>query len=127
MDRPPRSVTVTYGVIILNIAIWITLGLIIALDLHPGMPGQPLVKGVMTILSFAAAGVLFGIYLFLRKHNRIAYYFALAFFGVSVIVTFFDDVGRVDLAFVVFSLVPIVLLIKDRGWYLHTESNSPAM
>jgi hypothetical protein len=118
MDARPRSVTVTYGFIILNISIWFVLGMIIAFNLHPAMPDQPLVKGIMAILSFAAAGTLLGIFIFLQKHSRLAYYLALAFFCVSSLLTIFDDVGLVDLAALAFSIIPIILLVKDRTWYL---------
>jgi hypothetical protein len=124
MDTRPRSVTVTYGFIILNISIWFALGIIIALNLHPAMPDQPLVKGIMAILSFAAAGTLLGIFIFLRKHNRPSYYLALAFFCVSSLLTIFDDVGLVDLVALAFSIIPLILLIKDRGWYLQPQPHA---
>ena len=121
MDNRPRSVTVTYGFIILNIIIWFALGLIIAFNLHPAMPDQPLVKGIMAILSFAAAGILLGVFIFLRKRSRTAYYLALAFFCVSSLLTIFDDVGPVDLVALAFSIIPIILLVKDRDWYLQPQ------
>ena len=118
MDNRPRSVTATYGFIILNIIIWFALGAIIAFDLHPAMPNQPLVKGVMAILSFAAAGALLVVFIFLQKHNRKAYYLMLVFLGVASLLIFFDDLGWVDLAALGLSLIPLILLIKDRQWYL---------
>lgn len=118
MDSRPRSVSVTNGFIILNIIIWFALGIIIVFNLHPAMPDQPLIKGTMAILSFAAAGTLLGIFIFLQKHSRPAYFLALAFFCVSSLLTIFDDVGLVDLAALAFSIIPIILLVKDRGWYL---------
>jgi predicted membrane channel-forming protein YqfA (hemolysin III family) len=124
MDSRPRSVSVTYGFIILNICIWFALGIIIAFNFHPAMPDQPLVKGVMAILAIAAAGTLLGIFIFLQKHSRLAYYLALAFFCVSSLLTIFDDVGLVDLAALVFSVIPLVLLIKDRGWYLQPQPHA---
>lgn len=124
MDSRPRSVTITHGFIILNISIWFALGIIIAFNLHPAMPDQPLVKGIMAILSFAAAGTLLGSFIFLRKHSRLAYYLALAFFCISFLLTLFDDVGLVDLVALVFSVIPLVLLIKDRGWYLQPQPHA---
>jgi len=126
MVSRPRSVTVTYGFIILNIIIWFALGIIITFNLHPAMPDQPLVKGIMAILAFAAAGTLLGIFIFLRKHNRLPYYLALAFFCVSSLLTIFDDVGLVDLVALVFSIIPIILLVKDRGWYLQLQHHVAA-
>jgi hypothetical protein len=124
MDSRPRSVTITYGFIILNILIWFALGIIIAFNLHPAMPDQPLVKGIMAILSFAAAGTLLGIFIFLQKHSRLAYYLVLAFFCVSSLLIIFDDVGLVDLAALAFSIIPIILLVKDRGWYMPPQPHA---
>jgi hypothetical protein len=124
MDTRPRSVSVTYGFIILNICIWFALGIIIVFNLHPAMPDQPLVKGVMAILAIAAAGTLLGIFIFLRKHSRLAYYLALAFFCVSSLLIIFDDVGLVDLIVLAINVIPLILLIKDRGWYLQPQHHA---
>jgi lysylphosphatidylglycerol synthetase-like protein (DUF2156 family) len=118
MNDRPSSVTVTYGFILLNIIIWFVLGIIIAFSLHPAMPDQPLFKGIMTTLSLVAAGVLLVTLIFLQKHNRVAYFLMLISLGVATLLTFFDDFGLVDLAALSLSLIPLILLIKDRQWYL---------
>jgi peptidoglycan/LPS O-acetylase OafA/YrhL len=120
MNHRPPSVTVTYSFIILNIIIWFALGIIILVNLHPAMPDQPLVKGVMTALSFVAAGALLVTFIILQKHSRVAYYLMLIGLGVASILTIFDDFGLVDLAVLALSLIPFILLIKDRQWYLQT-------
>jgi FtsH-binding integral membrane protein len=124
MNHRPLSVTVTYGFIILNIVIWFALGILIGFNLHPAMPDQPLVKEVMTILSFAAASALLATFVFLQKHSRAAYYLLLIGLGIASLVTIFDDVGLVDLAALALSLIPFGLLIKDRGWYLQTRQGA---
>jgi peptidoglycan/LPS O-acetylase OafA/YrhL len=118
MNHRPLSVTLTYGFIILNIIVWFSLGIIIAFNLHPAMPNQSLVKGIMSALSFAAAGVLLVIFIFLKKHSRVAYYLMLIGLGVATLLTIFDDFGPADLAVLALSLIPLILLIKDRQWYL---------
>ncbi len=122
MNHRPLSVTVTYGFIILNIIIWFALGINIALNLHPAMPDQPLIKGIMSILSFVAAGALLVTFIFLRKHVRAAYYLMLIGLGIATLLTFFDDFGLVDLAALALSLIPLILLIKDRQWYLQRQA-----
>ena len=117
MDSRPRSVTVTYGFIILNIIIWFALGVIIAFDLHPAMPDQPFFKGIMATLSFVAAGTQLVTFIFLQKHSRVAYYLMLIGLGVATLLTIFDDFGFVDLAALAVNLIPFILLIKDRDWY----------
>jgi len=114
-------VTLTYVFIILNIIIWFALGIIIAFNLHPAMPNQPLLKGIMTTLSFVAAGALWVTFMFLQKHNRAAYYLMLIGLGVATLLTIFDDFGYVDLAALALGLIPLILLMKDRQWYLHRQ------
>jgi hypothetical protein len=72
----------------------------------------------MAFLSLVMAGILFGLFIFIRKQNRIAYYLTLAFFIFNVLLTIFDDVGLADLFVLVLNIIPIVLLVKDRTWYL---------
>ena len=79
------------------------------------MPEQPLVKGIMAILSFAAASALLVTLIFLQKHGRAAYFLMLAFLGIASMLLIFDDVGWVDLAALALSLIPLFLLIKDRS------------
>jgi hypothetical protein len=121
MNHRPRSVTLTYGFIVLNVIVWFSLGILIAFKLHPALPDQPLVKGIMTGLSFAAAGALLGAFIFLQKHSRTAYLLMLLFLGSASILIIFDDVGLVDLAALALSLIPFILLIKDRSWYLQRQ------
>lgn len=128
MDNRPLSVSITLGFVVLNGLIWMALGLIIAFDLHPALPNIPLLKAFMAVLSLAAAGVLLGLFFFLSKRSRIAYLLALGCFAGNILVTLFDDIGLVDLAFLAVNIIPIILLIRDRRWYLgakKTASGTP--
>jgi hypothetical protein len=118
-------VTINLILILVIALIWLILGIIIALDVHPGLPDLPEMKGILAILSIAIALILAGLTYLLFKHNRTAYYLTLGFFGINCLLTIFDDIGWADVIFLLISLVPILLLIKDRAWYLtlvETES-----
>jgi lysylphosphatidylglycerol synthetase-like protein (DUF2156 family) len=103
---------------LLNALIWLGLGLIIALRAHPALPKDPLIQGGMAFLSFCAAAILLGLFIFLRKRCRPAWFAALGFLVLTSILTIFDDFGWTDLLVLVINLVPLILLIKDRVWYL---------
>jgi hypothetical protein len=124
MDTHPRSVTAMSVFIILNIIFWVAYGVIVVFNLHPALPDQPLIKGIMAILSFAAAGFLLWAFVFLKRHNRVAYYLALAFFCVAILFTIFDEVGWIDLIVLAINVIPLILLIKDRGWYLQPQHHA---
>jgi lysylphosphatidylglycerol synthetase-like protein (DUF2156 family) len=121
MNNRPRSVSFALIFILLNALVWLVLGIIIAANVHPALPVQPILKGFMAFLSFAIAAVLLGLFIFLKKRNRIAYWFAIGLLGLITLATFFDQLGLVDLGVLVLNIAPIILLIKDRTWYLKTK------
>jgi len=123
MTNRPLTVNVNYAFILLNILIWLVLGVIIAFDVHPALPDIPVMKGIMAGLSLAIACILLVLFIYLYKSNKTAYYLMLAFFAVSSILTILDDVGLSDLVVLLINIIPIVLLLKDRVWYLREKSN----
>jgi lysylphosphatidylglycerol synthetase-like protein (DUF2156 family) len=121
MTKHPLSVIVCLVFILLNSLIWLVFGVIIAVNAHPAIPAQPLIKGIMAFLSIAIAVILLVLFVLIRRHNRIAYFLALAGFIVTSLLTIFDDFGLSDLVVLAINIVPIVLLIKDRAWYLQVQ------
>jgi chromate transport protein ChrA len=121
MTKRPLTVTINLVIILLNALIWLALGIIIAANAHPGLPDLPAMKGIMAFLSIAMAGILLGLTIFLFKRSRTAYYLTLAFFIFTSLLTIFDNVGLADFIFLIISLIPVILLIKDRVWYLQPK------
>ena len=119
MTHRPLSVTVTLALILLDAALWLAFGLIVAVGLHPALPDNLVYKIVLSLASFGAALVLAGLSVLLTRHNRAGYVLTLAFLGAAALAFFLDDVGWVDLAFLAVTLLPAALLLKDRNWYLH--------
>jgi len=118
MNNRPFSVTLTWILINLNAAIWLGLGIIIAINAHPALPVPTALRGILALLSIAMGGILVALFVILRKGSRIAYYLSVAFFVTVALLTFIDDVGLVDIFVLILNLIPIALLIKDRTWYL---------
>jgi hypothetical protein len=79
----------------------------------------------MTFLSIALAAILLGLFIFLFRGNRAAYFLTLAFFAFTAILTIFDDVGPSDLVVLAINIIPLLLLIKDRAFYLVTLKPAP--
>jgi chromate transport protein ChrA len=118
MAKRPLTFTITLVVIILNALIWLLLGIIIAVDALPGIPDLAQMKGILASISISIAVILLGLTFFLFKRSRTAFYLTLLFFGITCLLTIFDDVGLPDVVFLIISLIPIFLLLKDRAWYL---------
>ncbi len=122
----PFSVTVTSIVIVLYALIWLVLGIIIAVNAQPALPVPPELKAILAVLSILMAGILTGLFVFLLKGNRVAYFLIIAFFFVVSILTIFDDVGVSDIIVLVLNIIPIILLIKDRNWYRRVRPQANA-
>jgi lysylphosphatidylglycerol synthetase-like protein (DUF2156 family) len=125
MTHRPFSVTIVFVFVVLNALVWLAFAILIVSNAHPALPVQPVVKGSMAFLSFAAAAILVGLFIFLAKRSRIAYFLALSLFAVTSLLTIFDDFGLADLVVVVINIFPLVLLIKDRAWYLQSMPQTP--
>ncbi len=124
MHDRPISFSLALIFIMLSMLIWLALGVIIALHAHPALPDNPILQGGMAVLSFCAAGLLLVLFIFLRKRYRIAWFAALGFLAITSLLTIFDDFGWTDLVVLVINIVPILLLLKDRAWYMQVGSKA---
>jgi|WetSurMetagenome_2_1015567.scaffolds.fasta_scaffold37127_5 lysylphosphatidylglycerol synthetase-like protein (DUF2156 family) len=124
MHDRPISFSLALIFIMLSMLIWLALGVIIALHAHPALPDNPILQGGMAVLSFCAAGLLLVLFIFLRKRYRIAWFAALGFLAITSLLTIFDDFGWTDLVVLVINIVPMLLLLKDRAWFMQVGSKA---
>ncbi len=122
MNNRPFSMSLTSAFIILNALIWLALGIVIGVNAHPALPVSTELKWIMAILSVVIAGILVCLFIFLHRGSRIAFYLMVVLLGFVAFLTIFDDVGLSDIFVLVLNLIPIILLIKDRKWYLKVET-----
>ncbi|WP_298820850.1 hypothetical protein [Chloroflexus sp.] len=118
MQTRPRSVSAAIILIAINCLIWLSLGLLLASNLHPAPPARPPVRAVMAILSFAIAATLAALLRFLASPHRAAYLLALGALGALSLAFLFDDFGWIDLIVFTINAAPLMLLVKARAWYL---------
>jgi hypothetical protein len=126
MKNRPWTVILTAALIVINAIVWITLGIIIALNAHPALPVPPIMKSIMATMSIFMGLILLGLWIFLNRGSRIAFYLTIAFFLLTAALTILDDVGLADLVVLILNLVPVVLLILDRKWYLRSMAPAEA-
>jgi hypothetical protein len=98
------------------------LGIIVAADLHPAIPDQPILKAGMAVVSLAIAVLFSGLVVLLARRRRGAYYPAIGILLASALLNVFDDFGAADLVFLVLNIIPIILLVKDKAWFLRASS-----
>jgi lysylphosphatidylglycerol synthetase-like protein (DUF2156 family) len=121
MHKRPLSVSINLFFILLNALVWLVFGSIVALHAHPSLPDDPIILGAMAVLSFGATGILLALAFSLWKRIRLAWFAALGFLALTAILAIFDDFGWSDLVVLVINLIPILLLVKDRAWYLRRK------
>jgi hypothetical protein len=109
---------VTFALILLGAIIWLVVGILLALNAHPAFPDDPLLRGVMAGLSIAAGSTIVVLLIFLARHRRTAYFRMLTALIAASLAIFFDDVGLIDALVLAIFMIPLVLLIRDRAWYL---------
>jgi hypothetical protein len=118
MTRPPVSVTVTIGLILVNAIVWIGFAVIVAARMHPSLPAGDLVRVIMASLALLAAAVLVFLSIMLRRRSRWGYILTVAALILLAALTIADEVGLADLVVLAIAVIPLSLLIKDRAWYL---------
>jgi len=117
----PVTVTINLAIILLNALIWLILAIMIAVNAVPGLGDQISMRWALGFLSIAIAIILLALTYFCYQHSLKAYYLTLVFFIFTSVLVIFDDVGLADIIVLMISITPIVLLIKDRKWYLQLK------
>jgi lysylphosphatidylglycerol synthetase-like protein (DUF2156 family) len=124
MKKFPFTVSITLLFLTLNALVWLGFTALVALNLHPALPDQITVRWIMGILAFGSAGALIVLIILLGKRIRIAYFLTLGMLALLAVLTITDEVGWVDLLYLAIVVVPLILLIKDRVWYLAPTAGS---
>jgi hypothetical protein len=112
------SITIARFLILIVSIIWLVFAIIVISGNHPSLPDSGLYKWILAILSFLSGAFLLVLFILLRKQNKFAFYLTIAFLFLIVMLTIMDDLGVIDFIVITITLLPIILLIKNRKWYL---------
>jgi hypothetical protein len=72
----------------------------------------------MAASAFLAVSILVAVARLLKRRSRFGYLLTVALLAVMILASLFDDFGLADLLFVLVTLLPLALLLKDRAWYV---------
>ena len=118
MTKTPVSVSTALDLLLLNALLYLAFTIIVAVGAHPSFQEIDLLRWTIATLSILTSGLLIGLLVSLRRRSALAYYLTLGLlFGISLLILA-DQFGLPDLIVLIITVVPLVLLIKDRAWYL---------
>jgi hypothetical protein len=83
-----------------------------------GNADQATLYGFYGLAMFADAAVMLLCAWQLNRRSRFAFYLSFLVLAINIILTFFDQVGWVDILFVLLNLVPLMFLILARKEFL---------
>jgi hypothetical protein len=118
MSKPPVLASVGLLLLRINALLWLAFGILTASGAHPGIPDTPFIRWGMASLAIGGALLLLTLDHFLRKHSRVAYVGTLALLSFIAISLLADQFGLADLAVLILTAAPILLLAKEHDWYL---------
>jgi hypothetical protein len=119
MKENDLTVKVTRWLIYLDAVIWLFLGLIIALDLHPAIPEGPIYRWGMSSLTLLTGFSLMVLYKIVTTGNRFALFLLVIEIALLSILTITDEFGFIDLIVLIINLIIFILLLKDKEVYLN--------
>jgi lysylphosphatidylglycerol synthetase-like protein (DUF2156 family) len=109
--------------IALNGMFWLAFAVGTALGVHPAYRDLGLLRWAMAALATTTAVILLLLARSLAKQGKLTYWMAMGFLAVIVVAALFDQLGLADLIFVIFTSIPIFLLLRSRTWYLQTHQH----
>ena len=118
MLRPPTTVRVTRLLLLADSLLWLAFGVYTATGAHPSFGGTSAYRWAMAILALAAAALLAGFLIHLRNPTPTGYWMGTTLLALMVLASVLDQLGFADLVVVAALALPLVLLIRDRSWYL---------
>ncbi|PKO09496.1 MAG: hypothetical protein CVU40_09340 [Chloroflexi bacterium HGW-Chloroflexi-2] len=119
-----KSISIARGFVLLNAIIWLAFSIIVATGMHPALPDSVFYKWFLAISAFVSAAFLLLLYFLLKNQSKIAFFLTITFLILIALLTMMDDLGWIDFLVLVVTLIPVVILIKEREWFLKTSRTS---
>lgn len=124
MKHIPKTVVAALVLISLNAIFWLGFAVMAAFGKIPGYEGTGIEKWLLAGLAWATALCLALLAFFLGRRNRFAYISGVVLLGGILILSLTDQVGLWDILAMATILAALVLLLKDRKWYLGEQAGN---
>lgn len=118
MKTLPKSVVFTLALILLNAVFWLGYTVITVLGGTHLTSVPVVVRWLIFLLALGSSVLLTGIALLLKRRSRWGFYAGVLMLTLIAVLSITDEFGVLDFFSLLISLVPLGLMLKDRGWYL---------
>ena len=118
MNRFSTTVLAALVLILLDAILWLAFGIAAACGSIASIAHPAIVRWVTAGLAWASAATLAGLAILLGRRSRLAFHLAVILLAIIAILSLADEVGLLGLVSLAVSVVPLMLLLKDRGWYV---------
>ncbi|MBW6473516.1 MAG: hypothetical protein K0B14_10355 [Anaerolineaceae bacterium] len=119
-----KSVLIIRGFVLLNAMIWLAFAVIVVTGNHPALPDSEPYQWSLAISAFVSAVFLLLLNFLLKTSTKIAFILTIAFLILIALLTIMDDLGWIDFLVLVVTLIPVVILIKERNWFLRKRGTT---
>ena len=109
---------ITLALVLITAAFWFLFSLTVVLGGHVSYNQLGVYRWLMAGLTFLVSLFLLVLRHFLRRQFKPAWIVGVLTLTAMLLAGFMDELGWMDYIFIVLTLVPLALLIKDRQWYL---------
>ena len=118
MKHIPKTVLAAVLLLSLNAIFWLGFAVIAALGGIPGYDGSGIEKWLLVGLALGTALCLALLAFFLWRRNRFAYISGVVLLGGILVLSLTDQLGVWDILAMASVLTALILMIRDRNWYL---------
>jgi hypothetical protein len=118
MDTCPRTVWLARILLFANSLLWLAFAGFTALGAHPSFGPDSGYRWPVALMTLLLAALLCGLAVHLRNPAPLGYWLAVGLLAAMILTSLFDQFGFADSVFVAATALPLLLLLKDRAWYL---------
>jgi len=114
----PTSIKVLEILLLINVALWVLFGVYGLFGAESINPDQASTIRINAVMMLVYAGIFLYIVWGINRRKKWSFYGAVIILAITIIMTIFDEVGIIDIAVLVFNIVLLGYLIKNRNYFL---------
>jgi hypothetical protein len=118
MANRPNTVPLARILLMVDSLLWLAFAAFTGMGAHPSYGPTSGYRWPVTLLALLVAVLLGGPSAHLGNPTPLGFWLCVGFLAAMILASLFDQFGLADLVFVAATALPLLLLVKDRAWYL---------